>query len=94
MNIGCVEATLLTLTTGSKGAATGELPVTSRKATCWVKQVKAPAGYDLYKPLKSFTVMPGASVAVTDQCQGRHPAEAHADREVDRHPVHSRGQAH
>ncbi|MFD7320627.1 collagen binding domain-containing protein [Streptomyces sp. NPDC059875] len=65
VNIGCGEATLLPLTTGPKGTATGELPVTSRKAECWVKQVKAPAGYDIYKPSKSFTVTPGAPVTVT-----------------------------
>ncbi|MGW4160403.1 SpaA isopeptide-forming pilin-related protein [Streptomyces sp. NPDC004788] len=65
VNIGCGEATLLTLTTGPKGTATGELSVTSRKAECWVKQVKAPAGYDLYKPSKSFTVTPGVPVTVT-----------------------------
>ncbi|MFG3043158.1 SpaA isopeptide-forming pilin-related protein [Streptomyces sp. NPDC048330] len=65
VNIGCGEATLLTLTTGPKGTATGELPVTSKKAECWAKQVKAPAGYDLYTPSKSFTVTPGAPVTVT-----------------------------
>ncbi|MBB4984161.1 MSCRAMM family protein [Streptomyces nymphaeiformis] len=65
VNIGCGEATLLTLATGPKGTTTGELPVTSKKAECWVKQVKAPAGYDVYKPSKSFSVTPGAPVTVT-----------------------------
>jgi LPXTG-motif cell wall-anchored protein len=65
MNIGTGSETLLTLTTGSQGTATGELPVTSRKTEFWVKQVKAPAGYDLYKPSKTFTAGPGAPVTVT-----------------------------
>ncbi|MGW0312628.1 SpaA isopeptide-forming pilin-related protein [Streptomyces flavidovirens] len=65
VNIGTGSETLLTLTTGSQGTATGELPVTSRKTVFWVKQVKAPAGYDLYKPSKTFTAGPGAPVTVT-----------------------------
>ncbi|MFD9967703.1 hypothetical protein ACFWYA_05890 [Streptomyces sp. NPDC059011] len=65
VNIGCGDKTLLTLTTGPKGTTTGELPVTSKTSQCWVKQVKAPEGYDLYKPTKSFTVGPGAPVTVT-----------------------------
>ncbi|GGS93124.1 SpaA isopeptide-forming pilin-related protein [Streptomyces chromofuscus] len=65
VNIGSGETTLLTLTTGPKGTATGELPVPSRKAEFWVKQVKAPEGYDLYKPAKTFTAGPGAPVTVT-----------------------------
>lgn len=65
VNIGTGSETLLTLTTGSQGTATGELPVTSRKNDFWVRQVKAPAGYDLYKPSKTFTTGPGAPVTVT-----------------------------
>ncbi|MFJ9034957.1 hypothetical protein ACIRQP_42510 [Streptomyces sp. NPDC102274] len=65
VNIGVGEKTLLTLTTGPKGTATGELPVPSRRTEFWVKQVKAPQGYDLYKPSKSFTAGPGAPVTVT-----------------------------
>ncbi|MCP3821428.1 SpaA isopeptide-forming pilin-related protein [Streptomyces sp. A3M-1-3] len=65
VNIGSGKETLLTLTTGPKGTATGELPVTSRKTEFWVKQVKAPEGYDLYKPSKTFTAGPGAPVTVT-----------------------------
>ncbi|MGW0137516.1 SpaA isopeptide-forming pilin-related protein [Streptomyces calvus] len=65
VNIGCENRTLLTLTTGTKGTTTGQIPVTSRKTECWVKQVKAPAGYDLYQPSKSFRVAPGAPVTVT-----------------------------
>ncbi|GGR35527.1 MSCRAMM family protein [Streptomyces aurantiogriseus] len=65
VNIGSGETTLLTLTTGLKGTATGELPVSSRKAEFWVKQVKAPDGYNLYKPTKTFTAGPGAPVTVT-----------------------------
>lgn len=65
VNIGTDTSTLLTLTTGSKGTASGELPVSSRKAQFWVKEIKAPAGYDLYKPSKTFSAGPGAPVTVT-----------------------------
>ncbi|MBC9723779.1 collagen binding domain-containing protein [Streptomyces sp. TRM68367] len=65
VNIGTGTSTLLTLTTGAKGTASGELPVTSRKTQFWVKEIKAPAGYDLYKPSKTFTAGPGAPVTVT-----------------------------
>ncbi|MEU9397842.1 SpaA isopeptide-forming pilin-related protein [Streptomyces sp. NPDC048324] len=65
VNIGSGEKTLLTLTTGPKGAAAGELPVSSRKTEFWVKQIKAPEGYALYKPSKTFTAGPGAPVTVT-----------------------------
>ncbi|MFF2189716.1 hypothetical protein [Streptomyces sp. NPDC058155] len=65
VNIGIGGKTLLTLTTGRSGTATGELPVTSRKTEFWVKQIKAPADYDLYKPAKTFTAGPGAPVTVT-----------------------------
>ncbi|NNN35501.1 hypothetical protein HLK59_35065 [Streptomyces sp. S3(2020)] len=66
VNIGSGEKTLLTLTTGPDGTAAGNLPVNSRTGTdFWVKQVKAPAGYDLYKPLKEFKAKPGDPVTVT-----------------------------
>ncbi|GAA3500779.1 SpaA isopeptide-forming pilin-related protein [Streptomyces prasinosporus] len=65
VNIGTGTSTLLTLTTGAKGTASGELPVTSRKTQFWVREIKAPAGYDLYKPTKTFTAGPGAPVTVT-----------------------------
>ncbi|WP_433453746.1 SpaA isopeptide-forming pilin-related protein [Streptomyces sp. CA-142005] len=65
VNIGTGTSTLLTLTTGAKGTASGELPVSSRKTEFWVRQVKAPAGYDLYKPSKTFTAGPGSPVTVT-----------------------------
>ncbi|MER7684502.1 SpaA isopeptide-forming pilin-related protein [Streptomyces sp. NPDC097610] len=65
VNIGSGDKTLLTLTTGSEGTASGELPVSSRKTQFWVKEIKAPAGYDLYKPTKTFTAGPGAPVTVT-----------------------------
>ncbi|AWW36488.1 SpaA isopeptide-forming pilin-related protein [Streptomyces cadmiisoli] len=64
VNIGTGTSTLLTLTTGTKGAASGELPVSSRRTQFWVKEIKAPAGYDLYKPTKTFTAGPGAPVTV------------------------------
>ncbi|CAL9362895.1 hypothetical protein SUDANB105_00703 [Streptomyces sp. enrichment culture] len=65
VNIGRGRETLLTLTTGPNGTATGELPVTSKKTEFWVKQTKAPEGYDLDKSAKSFTASPGAPVTVT-----------------------------
>ncbi|MEW1616052.1 MULTISPECIES: SpaA isopeptide-forming pilin-related protein [unclassified Streptomyces] len=65
VNIGTGASTLLTLTTGPKGTASGELPVSSRKTEFWVKEIKAPEGYDLYKPSKTFTAGPGAPVTVT-----------------------------
>ncbi|MEU9069912.1 MULTISPECIES: SpaA isopeptide-forming pilin-related protein [Streptomyces] len=65
VNIGTGTSTLLTLTTGARGTASGELPVPSRSTKFWVKEIKAPAGYDLYKPTKTFTAGPGAPVTVT-----------------------------
>ncbi|MEU3299758.1 SpaA isopeptide-forming pilin-related protein [Streptomyces sp. NPDC006678] len=65
VNIGSGDKTLLTLTTGPKGTASGELPVASRKTEFWVKQIKAPEGYDLYKPSKTFTAGPGAPITET-----------------------------
>ncbi|MFK0099030.1 collagen binding domain-containing protein [Streptomyces sp. NPDC091040] len=65
VNIGTGTSTLLTLTTGSKGTASGDLPVSSRVTRFWAKEIKAPAGYDLYKPTKTFTVGPAAPVTVT-----------------------------
>ncbi|MFE2518386.1 collagen binding domain-containing protein [Streptomyces mirabilis] len=65
VNIGTGTSTLLTLTAGAKGTASGELPVSSRRTQFWVKEIKAPASYDLYKPTKTFTTGPGAPVTVT-----------------------------
>ncbi|MFF8732046.1 collagen binding domain-containing protein [Streptomyces sp. NPDC015171] len=65
VNIGTGTSTLLTLTTGAKGTASGELPVTSRRTQFWVKEIKAPAGYGLYKPSRMFAAGPGAPVTVT-----------------------------
>ncbi|MFF0793426.1 SpaA isopeptide-forming pilin-related protein [Streptomyces spiralis] len=65
VNIGTGTSTLLTLTTGARGTASGELPVSSRKTQFWVKEIKAPAGYDLYKRTTTFTAGPGAPVTVT-----------------------------
>ncbi|MFH9862219.1 SpaA isopeptide-forming pilin-related protein [Streptomyces sp. NPDC017202] len=65
VNIGTDTSTLLTLTTGAQGTASGELPVSSRSTEFWVKEIKAPTGYDLYKPTKTFTAGPGAPVTVT-----------------------------
>lgn len=66
VNIGSGTKTILTLTTGPDGTATGKLPINSRTGTdFWVKQVKAPEGYDLYKPSKTFKAKPGDPVTVT-----------------------------
>ncbi|WP_121709299.1 SpaA isopeptide-forming pilin-related protein [Streptomyces sp. E5N91] len=65
VNIGTGTSTLLTLTTGAKGTASGELPMSSRRAQFWVKEIKAPAGNDLYKTTKTFTAGPGDPVTVT-----------------------------
>ncbi|MGW7542593.1 SpaA isopeptide-forming pilin-related protein [Streptomyces sp. NPDC054770] len=65
VNIGTGTSTLLTLTTGAKGTASGELPVSNRRTQFWIKEIKAPAGYGLYKPTKTFTAGPGAPVTVT-----------------------------
>ncbi|MEU9445958.1 SpaA isopeptide-forming pilin-related protein [Streptomyces sp. NPDC048304] len=65
VNIGSGDTTLLTLTTGPKGTATGDLPVSNRKAEFWIKETKAPAGYDLYTRTKTFTTGPGDPVTVT-----------------------------
>ncbi|MFF0740558.1 collagen binding domain-containing protein [Streptomyces sp. NPDC004111] len=65
VNIGSGTSTLLTLTTGPQGTATAQLPMSSRTASLWVRQVKAPAGYDLYRPSTKFTATPGSPVTVT-----------------------------
>nr|WP_145492098.1 MULTISPECIES: SpaA isopeptide-forming pilin-related protein [Streptomyces] len=65
VNIGTGTSTLLTLTTGAKGTASGNVPVSSRSTKFWVKEIKAPAGYDPYKSTKAFTAGPGAPVTVT-----------------------------
>ncbi|MFD4476472.1 SpaA isopeptide-forming pilin-related protein [Streptomyces sp. NPDC058471] len=66
VNIGTSNKTLLTLTTGDKGTATAKLPVNNRTGTdFWVKETKAPAGYDLYKGQREFTAKPGDPVTVT-----------------------------
>ncbi|MFF7899684.1 collagen binding domain-containing protein [Streptomyces sp. NPDC088817] len=66
VNIGSSDKTLLTLTTGAEGTATAKLPVTSRIGTdFWVRQIKAPTGYDLYKGQINFKAKPGDPVTVT-----------------------------
>lgn len=66
VNIGSGDKTILTLTTGSDGTASGKLPVNSRTGNdFWVKQVKAPQGYEIYKPSKTFKAKPGDPVTVT-----------------------------
>ncbi|MFH9474448.1 SpaA isopeptide-forming pilin-related protein [Streptomyces globisporus] len=66
VNIGSGDKTLLTLTTGSDGTASGKLPTSSRTSSnFWVRQIKAPDGYDIYKPSKTFQAKPGDPVTVT-----------------------------
>ncbi|MFD5256879.1 collagen binding domain-containing protein [Streptomyces bobili] len=66
VNIGSGDKTLLTLTTGSNGTDSGKLPINSRTGSdFWVKQVKAPEGYEIYKPSKAFKAKPGDPVTVT-----------------------------
>ncbi|MEU9735233.1 prealbumin-like fold domain-containing protein [Streptomyces sp. NPDC048002] len=40
VNIGTGDTTLLTLTTGTKGTASGDLPISSRTTQFWVKQTR------------------------------------------------------
>ncbi|MFE1836448.1 SpaA isopeptide-forming pilin-related protein [Streptomyces sviceus] len=66
VKIGSGDKTILTLTTGGDGTASGKLPINSRTGSdFWVKQVKAPADYDIYKPSKAFKAKPGDPVIVT-----------------------------
>ncbi|MFC9228371.1 SpaA isopeptide-forming pilin-related protein [Streptomyces decoyicus] len=66
VDIGTDDKTLLTLTTGSDGTASGELPINSPTGSdFWAKQIKAPNGYKIYKPSKAFKASPGGPVTVT-----------------------------
>ncbi|MER7728567.1 SpaA isopeptide-forming pilin-related protein [Streptomyces sp. NPDC096323] len=90
VSIGTGTSTLLTLTTGTKGTASGELPVSSRKMQFWAKEIKASAGYDLYKPTKTFTAGPGApvTVTVTNAKAATHPKPDPSDKPTDK-PTHT-----
>ncbi|MEV0636319.1 SpaA isopeptide-forming pilin-related protein [Streptomyces sp. NPDC050619] len=66
VNIGSGAKTILTLTTGSDGTASGKLPLNSRTGSdFWVKQVKAPPGYEIHTSVKAFKAKPGDPVPVT-----------------------------
>lgn len=82
VNLGTGTSTLLTLTTNAKGTASGELPASSRSPKFWAKEIKAPAGYDLYKPTKTFTAKPGApvNVTVTNAKTATHPKPDPSDK--------------
>lgn len=84
VNIGTGDTTLLTLTTGPKGTASGELPIPSRTGHFWVQQIKAPHGYDLYKPKRTFTAAPGApvTVMVTNTKTGTGPQPDPSDKPI------------
>lgn len=65
VNIGTGDKTLLTLTTG-EATAMAKLAVNSRTGTdFWVRQTKAPQGYDLYKGQRDFKAKPGDPVTLT-----------------------------
>jgi LPXTG-motif cell wall-anchored protein len=65
VNIGSGDKTILTLTTGSDGTASGQLPVSARTGSdFWARQVKAPAGYEITTSTKTFKAKPGDPVTV------------------------------
>lgn len=86
VNIGSGDKTIPTLTTGSDGTATGKLPINSRTGSdFWVKQVKAPEGYEIYKPSKAFKAKLGDPVTVTNaKTTTPPPAEKPTDRPTDK----------
>ncbi|MFF6783838.1 SpaA isopeptide-forming pilin-related protein [Streptomyces sp. NPDC012510] len=88
VNIGTGDTTILTLTTGAGGTASAKLLVNSRTGTTfWVKPTKAPAGYELYEPSKSFTAKPGSPVTVTitnTKTTSTTPAPSSSERPSDR----------
>ncbi|WP_435124521.1 SpaA isopeptide-forming pilin-related protein [Actinacidiphila sp. bgisy144] len=65
VNIGTGTSTLLTLTTGPQGTASGELPVSSRTTEFWAKETTAPAGHDLDTSDHRFEATSGERVTVT-----------------------------
>jgi hypothetical protein len=75
VNIGSADTTLLTLTTGSEGTVSADLPITSLTTRFWAKQTKAPASYQLPKTAKTFTAGPAAQVTVTFN-NSKIPAES------------------
>ncbi|MCX5395606.1 collagen binding domain-containing protein [Streptomyces sp. NBC_00102] len=85
-NVGTGNSALLTLSTGAAGTASGELVVTSRSTKVWVKEVKALAGYDLNRQVKTITVGPGtsATVAFTNAKTGTHPEPDPSDNPTDK----------
>ncbi|MEU6349202.1 SpaA isopeptide-forming pilin-related protein [Streptomyces sp. NPDC047072] len=88
VNIGSGDTTILTLTTGSEGTASGTLPINSRAgSTFWVKQVKVPAGYAIYTSTKKFKAKPGDPVTVTitnaKKTSGTTPAPTSSEKPTD-----------
>jgi uncharacterized surface anchored protein len=93
VNIGTGDTTVLILTTGSNGTASAKLPVNSRTGTAfWVKQTKAPDGYDLYKPSRTFTAKPAdpVTVTVTNAKIRQHDTDAQILRQAVRQADHRR----
>ncbi|MET9556860.1 SpaA isopeptide-forming pilin-related protein [Streptomyces sp. NPDC006645] len=96
VNIGTGTTTLLTLTTKTNGTASAPLPVSSRTGQeFWVRQTKAPDGYNLFKPSRTFTAGPGAPVTVTvtntktDTGSGTPPAPDPSDTPAPTKPGHN-----
>jgi LPXTG-motif cell wall-anchored protein len=86
VNIGSGDKTILTLTTGSEGTASGKLPINSRTGSgFWVKQVKAPKGYEIYKPSKAFKAKPDDPVTVTVTNAKSATAPPPAEKPTDKH---------
>lgn len=85
VNIGSGDKTLLTLTTRSDGTASGKLPTSSRTSSdFWVKQVKAPDGYEIYKPSKAFKAKPGDPVTVTVTYAKTATTPSHTEKPTDK----------
>ncbi|MFK4222197.1 SpaA isopeptide-forming pilin-related protein [Streptomyces sp. NPDC019890] len=89
VDIGSGDKTILTLTTGSDGTASGKLPINSRTGSnFWAKQVKAPDGYEIFKPSKAFRAKPGDPVTVTvtnaKSSTTPSPTEKPTDKPTDR----------
>ncbi|MET9294347.1 SpaA isopeptide-forming pilin-related protein [Streptomyces sp. NPDC003077] len=65
VNIGTGDKTTVTLTTGPNGTAAATLNINRRAGNrFWVKQIKAPVGYELDEPARAFTAKPGDPVTM------------------------------
>lgn len=80
VNIGSGDKTLLTLTTGPKGTASGELPVSGRKTEFWVKQIA-----DSATPGADSLLVP--AVAATEEATLKNPDGSLAHTGADATPA-------